>query len=116
MKDTRQSLPRDERRATRRLVSDMGGLDGNPPIDQSEYVMNDREKRIDAMKAIVQRNDDRLTSDGSRRAQEELSAADYDGLPYYDRWLVSFRRNLTELGYLSDDEIDARVAEIRARR
>ena len=97
-----------------RLVSDMGGrLSG--PIDRTEHAPSARDKRIDAMKSLVQRRDARFTSDISRRAQEELDQETYEGLPYYDRWLVSFKQNLIEGGYLSDGEIAQRIAAIRAR-
>jgi len=98
-----------------RLVSDLGGLPAGP-IDRSEHVLTAREKRIDAMKSLTQAKDPLFTSDVSRRAQEELPAEQYEGLPYYDRWLVGFRRNLVERGYLTEAEIEARVAELRARR
>jgi nitrile hydratase subunit beta len=98
-----------------RAPSDYGGRPAGP-IDRTEHAPTLRDKRVDAMKAVVQRRDPRLTSDASRRAQEELSQALYDTLPYYDRWLIAFRRNLVELGYLSDAEVDARMAEIARKR
>jgi hypothetical protein len=98
-----------------RAPSDYGGQPAGP-IDRTEHTLTLREKRIDAMKAVVQRRDSRLTSDASRRAQEELSQERYDSLAYYDRWLVAFRRNLVELDYLTDAEIDARMAEIARKR
>ena len=57
-----------------------------------------------------------MTSDVSRRTQEELTQAEYDALRYYDRWLVALRKDVVELGLLADADIDRRVAEIRARR
>ena len=68
------------------------------------------------MSMLLRQVDDRLTSDTSRRAQEELDEALYDTLHYYDRWLEAMRTNLINLGYLSAEEIDARVAEIKARQ
>ena len=97
-----------------RAISDYGGLPAGP-IDRHEHTLGPREKRIDAMKTLVQKRDTLVTSDVSRRAQEELDQASYDTLAYYDRWLVAFAKNLVERGYLSDDEIKARVSEIRAR-
>ena len=98
-----------------RAVSDYGGQPAGP-IDRHEHVPGPREKRIDAMKTLVQKRDALVTSDVSRRAQEELDQASYDNLAYYDRWLVGFAKNLVERGYLDGPEIEARIAEIRARK
>ena len=97
-----------------RLVSDFGGLDAGT-VDREEHPLGPREKRIDAMKTLMQRRDEGMTSDASRRAQEDLPAALYEGLAYYDRWLLAFRANLVERGHLGAEEIDRRVAEIAAR-
>lgn len=98
-----------------RAVSDYGGQPAGP-VDRSEHPPSPRDKRVDAMKSLVQRKDPLLTSDASRRAQEELDQAVYDSLAYYDRWLTAFRRNLVERGYLTEAEIAARIAALRARR
>ena len=97
-----------------RLVSDFGGLPAGP-VDRSEYPLGPRDKRVDAMKTLMQRRDPGLTSDASRRAQEELPADLYENLPYYDRWLLALRRNLVERGHLDENELDRRIAELRVR-
>lgn len=97
-----------------RLVSDFGGLPAGP-VDRSEYPLGPRDKRVDAMKTLMQRRDPGLTSDASRRAQEELPADLYENLPYYDRWLLALRRNLIERGHLDENELDRRIAELRVR-
>ncbi len=97
-----------------RAVSDYGGQPAGP-VDRDDHPPSPRDKRIDAMKSLVQAKDPLFTSDVSRRAQEELDQATYDSLAYYDRWLVAFRRNLVERGYLSEEEIERRMAELRAR-
>ena len=97
-----------------RAVSDYGGQPAGA-VDRTEHPLGPREKRIDAMKSLVQKRDPLITSDVSRRAQEELDQATYDSLAYYDRWLVSFKSNLVERGYLSDAEIDERIAAIHSR-
>ena len=97
-----------------RAVSDYGGRPAGA-IDRSEHPLGLREKRIDAMKSLVQKRDSLVTSDVSRRAQEELDQSTYDSLAYYDRWLVSFKSNLVERGYLNEAEIEQRIAAIRAR-
>jgi len=56
-----------------------------------------------------------MTSDVSRRGQEELGQAIYDDAPYYGRWLLALRKSLVERGHLTEDEIMARVADIQSR-
>lgn len=98
-----------------RAVSDYGGQPAGP-VDRSEHPPGPYEKRVDAMKSLVQKRDALVTSDVSRRSQEELDQATYDGLAYYDRWLVAFRETLVERGYLTETEIKERVASIAAGR
>ena len=97
-----------------RLPSDYGGLPAGP-IDQSSYEPTDFDKRVDAIKGLMGKHDPAMTSDVSRRTQEELDQDAYDNAPYYGRWLMGLHRTLVERGHLDQDEILARVAEIRAR-
>lgn len=97
-----------------RLPSDYGGQPAGP-IDQSPYEPSPFDKRVDAVKALMGRYDPAMTSDVSRRTQEELDQDVYDNAPYYGRWLLGLHRTLVERGHLSQEEILARVAEIRAR-
>ncbi len=112
----RQPLSPDRSRPVKRAVSDLGGLPDAGPVVAEDYDASIKDKRIDAMSMLLRRVDDRLTSDTSRRAQEELDEPIYDTIHYYDRWLVAMRTNLINLGYLSDAEIDAKIAEIKARQ
>ena len=50
-----------------------------------------------------------------RRQNVDVGQTQYLGLPYYGRWLLGLRKSLVERGHISDDEIAARVAEIRKR-
>jgi hypothetical protein len=111
----RQPLTPDRSAPVERAVSDLGGL--NPgPVVREEHELTFEDKRIDAMSMLIRQVDDRLTSDTSRRAQEELDEAVYDTIYYYDRWLVAMRTNLVNLGYVTEEEIEAKIAEIKARR
>lgn len=98
-----------------RAPNDYGGLEAGP-VDKDEHVYNPYEKRVDAIKSVVQSKYERFTSDTSRRAQEGLGQDAYDNLPYYDRWLEGLKINLTELGIVTDDEIAVRVAKLKAER
>ena len=97
-----------------RLPSDYGGLPAGK-IDQSPYEPTLFDKRVDAVRMLMGQVDRRMTSDASRRTQEELDQDTYDGSPYYGRWLLGLRKSLVERGHLSEDEIMARVADIKNR-
>jgi hypothetical protein len=111
----RQPLPPDRAHPTERTVADLGGLADAGPVIREEYDASLKDKRIDAMSMLLRQVDDRLTSDTSRRAQEELDESIYDTIHYYDRWLLAMRTNLINLGYLTEAEIAAKMAEIKAR-
>ncbi len=91
------------------LVSDYGGRDAGP-VERDETPPDDFGKRIDAMKVLLQDHDPRLTSDSSRRGQEDLPQPLYDGLGYYERWLLALKANIVELGILREEEIAERLA------
>lgn len=97
-----------------RLPSDYGGLPAGE-IDQSHYEPTQFDKRVDAIKSLMGRLDPAMTSDVSRRTQEELDQDAYDNAPYYGRWLLGLQKTLIERGHLSREEILARVADIQTR-
>lgn len=111
----RKPLSPDRSEPTERSVADLGGLDDTGPVVRDEPELTLKDKRIDAMSMLLRQVDGRFTSDTSRRAQEELDEPIYDTIHYYDRWLLGVRTNLVNLGYLTDEEIDAKVAEVKAR-
>ena len=112
----RQPLSPDRSKDVPRTIADLGGLGDAGPVIREEYDATIKDKRIDAMSMLLRQVDDRLTSDTSRRAQEELDEAVYDTIHYYDRWLLAMRTNLINLGYMTEDEIQAKIAEIKARQ
>lgn len=97
-----------------RLPSDYGGQDAGP-VDQSAYEPTEFDKNVDALRILMGKVDPAMTSDVSRRTQEELPQRVYDDSPYYGRWLLALRNSIVERGHLGNDEIMARVKEIKAR-
>jgi len=98
-----------------RLPSDYGGQPAGP-IDQSVYEPTQLDKNVDALRILMGKVDPAMTSDVSRRTQEDLGQAVYDDAPYYGRWLLGLRTSIVERGHLGNDEIMARVQEIKSRR
>lgn len=92
---------------------DVGGLpDG--PVDPSEHSMNFWEKQIDALRGVIGAKGI-VVSHENRRAVEQLGHDAYERLNYYERWTATLSRQMIEKGYLTQDEIDERVRQIRER-
>ena len=92
---------------------DIGGLDAGP-VDTDAHPMTFWEKQIDALNQLMAQKGYRKT-DENRRYIEQLGHEVYDTLSYYERWTASLSRVLIDKGVLTQDEIDAKVAEVRAR-
>jgi hypothetical protein len=50
-----------------------------------------------------------------RRAENDLGATMYFGLPYYARWVTVAAKTLINKGLITPDELSAKVDEVRAR-
>ncbi len=98
-----------------RLPSDYGGQEAGP-IDKSEYEPSLFDKRVDALRLLMGRIDPAMTSDVSRRTQEELDQTTYDEAPYYGRWLLGLRKSLIERGHLRSDELAARIGKLKTEQ
>lgn len=94
---------------------DIGGT--NPgPIDTAPHDLTLWEKQIDAIHALIADSKRRIaTRDENRRYIESLGNDVYNTLNYYERWTAAMCRQLIDKGVLTQDEIDARVAEVRKR-
>ena len=98
-----------------RTVQDIGGLDLGA-IDRSEHDLALWEKRTDAMLILLRDNKRRVLSvDAHRRMIESYAEQEYDRITYYEKWVRSVRNLLVEQEVLTREEIEARMAEIRAR-
>jgi hypothetical protein len=95
---------------------DMGGQPAGP-VDAAEHHNALWEKRVDAMMMLLSGGNAPLfTVDQVRRAIEGLPPDAYDRMAYYERWLFAIAAVMKEKGVLTQDEIDARVKEVRARK
>jgi hypothetical protein len=101
---------------TDRAHHDMGGLPAGP-VDRSEHEAAFWEKRVDAIMMLLSDKRRRLLRvDELRRGIESLGPDAYDKLGYYERWIASIAGILVEKGVLTQQEIDARIAQLRSRR
>jgi hypothetical protein len=92
---------------------DVGGLPAGP-IDPEAHSLTFWEKQIDAIRSVIGAKKI-VTTDENRRYIEALGHDAYDRLTYYERWTAALSRQMVDKGVLTQDEIDARVAEIRTR-
>jgi nitrile hydratase subunit beta len=92
---------------------DLGGLPAGP-VDTAPHDMTFWEKQIDAMNTLLAQKGLRRT-DENRRYVEMLGEDAYNMLSYYERWTAALARQMIDKGVLTQDEIDAKVAEIRGR-
>jgi nitrile hydratase subunit beta len=96
-------------------VHDMGGMHGFGPIpyEKNEPVFHEPwEGRVYAMGA-ASLEPISPSLDASRHALENLPPAVYLGLSYYERWLYRMQLRLIELGRITEDELEDRMAYYR---
>ena len=95
---------------------DVGGDDFGPvPMIDGEYQL--WEKRVDAMMRLLSSPDVALMRvDELRRGIETLGEAAYNAEPYYGKWARSLAKIMVEKGVLTQNELDARIAALRAER
>jgi hypothetical protein len=94
--------------------NDVGGLPAGP-VDTQPHDLTFLEKQVDAINMLLGAKGIRRT-DENRRYIEMLGHDAYNTLSYYERWTASISRLLIDKGYLTQDEIDAKVAEVRERQ
>lgn len=92
---------------------DVGGLEEGP-IDTSTHVLTFWEKQVDGLRAAVG-SKGLMTSHESRRAIESLGHDAHATLKYYERWTAALARQMMDKGILTQDEIAAKVAQVRKR-
>lgn len=92
---------------------DIGGLDAGP-VDTDAHALTFWEKQIDAINMLLAQKGLRKT-DENRRYVEMLGHDAYNTLNYYERWTAALSRQLIDKNVFTQDEVDAKVAEVRAR-
>ena len=92
---------------------DIGGLPEGP-VDPQDHVLTFWDKQVDGLRAAVGEQG-LMSSHESRRAIESLGDDAHLTLAYYERWTAALCRNMIDRGVLTQDEVDAKVAAVRAR-
>ena len=98
-------------------IHDMGGMHGFGPIayEENEPVFHQPwEGRLYGMRLAMGR-EQIFAPLGMRSAIENLDPALYLASPYYERWLLVTEQALVAKGFLTQEELEARVEELRDR-
>lgn len=93
-----------------RNIHDVGGLEFST-IDHSEHELSYYEKRVDALLMLLI-GKQYFRVDALRRMIESYAEQEYDGVPYYDRWIRAIRNLLIEQEVLSEEEITKRIRQV----
>jgi hypothetical protein len=113
MAPKRKTMPR--KGAGGRAAHDIGGLNFGK-IDRAEHDPALWEKRTDAMQRLLTSPGKRAFSvDGLRRVIEDYGEQVYDRTTYYEKWIRALRNLVVEQELMTRAELEARMAEVRAR-
>ena len=92
-------------------VHDRGGWPNDDPIDRSEHIMAEWERRVDSLNSVLGEKGLKNT-DQLRRAIESLTQDQYESLSYYEKWTVAMETLLVEQGVMTTDEIDQKMVDL----
>lgn len=99
--------------ALRHVLHDVGGQP-DLPTPYTEKVEEDWEMRTYILcECLAWRGV--WSAEERRRAENDLGATLYFGLPYYARWITVAAKTLINRGLITPDELSAKVDEVRAR-
>ncbi len=96
----------------RKGAADIGGDDAGP-VDTLDHGMKFWERQANGLRSVMQRNQS-IRTDELRRAAEDLGDR-YSKLEYFERTTAALRTILLEKGLITEQELKAKMAEIRAR-
>lgn len=97
-------------------VHDLGGMHGFGPVERepNEPVFHGRWEAVMVAVQRAGRAADLYTIDEFRHAIERMDPAHYLGSSYYEHWLDGIARLLAEKGVVTAEELEARMAALRA--
>lgn len=90
---------------------DMGGLPAGK-VERTEHDYAEWERRVDALSVLM---NSRITVDERRRNIEALPPQQYDGLSYYERWVMALGQALIQRGIITTEELGRKMEEVCSR-
>ncbi|WP_277609227.1 SH3-like domain-containing protein [Rhodococcus sp. CH91] len=113
VQDSPYTLSNDRYAALRHVLHDVGGQP-DVPVEYTEKVEEDWEMNTYVTcECLGWRG--AWNSEMRRRAENDLGATLYYGLPYYARWITVATKVLVSKGLITTDELAAKVDAVRAR-
>ncbi len=97
-----------------RGVHDIGGLPAGP-VDPSHHDEADWEKMATALNNALGPAGARIICVHERRRTTEDMGGNYTRLAYFERSVLATAKLMVEKGVLSQDEISARMVDLRAK-
>jgi uncharacterized lipoprotein YddW (UPF0748 family) len=95
-------------------VNDLGGRPG-PPVVITEHDLAPWEKRCHATLEVLNWRQV-MSQEEKRRAIEDLGQALNAELTYYQKWALAAAQHLMAKGLITQDELAAKMDEVRARK
>lgn len=96
----------------KKIASDIGGNKAGR-VDTLDHGMKFWERQANGLRSVTQRIK-LVTTDELRRAAEDLGD-EYAKLEYFERTTSALRTVLLEKGLITEQELKAKMAEVRAR-
>jgi hypothetical protein len=93
---------------------DRGGWPTDEPIEKEEHQWLDWERQTAVLPNLL-KSKGIMVTDELRRGIESLPPDEYESLSYFERWSASLELLLTEKGYLTTEEIDAKVRDLGSK-
>src|SRR5688500_3399798 len=92
-----------------KLPSDIGGEESGP-VETADHGMKFWERQANALRSSLTRAGI-VKTDELRRAAEELP--NYSRLEYFEKTTSALRTLMVEKGYMTEEELKAKMAEVR---
>jgi len=96
-----------------RMVSDIGGLPAEP-LNITDHQLLPWEKRCHAFLETLAFLGV-MSTEEKRRYVEDMGQTIYAALSYYEKWIMTASNFLVTKGYITPDELAAKIAEVRKR-
>jgi nitrile hydratase len=98
-----------------RAMHDLGGIEpmASAAIDREEHALTQFDKNVDALMYLLSGRK-LVRVDELRRTIESFTPLQYAQLSYYEKWLQAMTNLMVEKGVLTREEIDAKLASLRA--
>ena len=98
-------------------VHDLGGMHGFGPVvlEPNEPVFHAEWERRTFALTLAMGGWRRWNLDMSRFAREQMPPAEYLATGYYEHWLFGLEKLAVDHGFITREELDARITALRQR-